>query len=127
MERKFLPRSLSSRFDSDEKTLRRLLGKYRGPLTSLDSTLIGSLDSAEGKILYQFMKLKEKAGRAENLRTGVLDHKESLILSALYPHKDLQERTLCAMPWLSLYGRELLDKLAANIDLAAPQHHLLFL
>jgi bacillithiol biosynthesis cysteine-adding enzyme BshC len=127
MERKFLPRSLSSRFDSDEKSLRQLLGKYRKPLTNLDSTLVGSLDSAEGKILHQFLKLKEKAGRAENLRTGVLDHKESLILSALYPHKDLQERTLCAIPWLSLYGPELLDKLAHNIDLAAPQHHLLFL
>jgi bacillithiol biosynthesis cysteine-adding enzyme BshC len=127
MERKFLPRSLAGRFDSDEKTFRRLLGKYRAPLTNLDSTLVGALDSAEGKILHQFLKLKEKAGRAENLRTGVLNHKESLILSALYPHKDLQERALCAIPWLSLYGPELLDKLAQNIDLAAPQHHLLFL
>jgi len=127
MERKFLPRSLASRFDSDEKSLRRLLDKYRKPLMNLDSTLVGALDSAEGKILHQFLKLKEKGGRAENLRTGVLNHKESLILSALYPHKDLQERVLCMLPWLAQYGPELLDKLARNIDLAAPQHHLLFL
>jgi len=127
MERKFLPRSLASSFDSDEKTLRRLLDKYRKRLMNLDSTLVGALDSAEGKILHQFLKLKEKGGRAENLRTGVLNHKESLILSALYPHKDLQERVLCMLPWLAQYGPELLDKLARNIDLAAPQHHLLFL
>jgi bacillithiol synthase len=127
MERKFLPHSLASRFDSDEKTLRRLLDKYRKPLMNLDSTLVGALDSAEGKILHQFLKLKEKAGRAENLRTGVLNHKESLILAALYPHKDLQERVLCMLPWLAQYGPELLDKLARNIDLGAPQHHLLFL
>ena len=127
MERKFLPRPLASRFESDEKSLRRLLDKYREPLAGLDSTLGGALDSAEGKILYQFLKLKEKAGRAENLRTGILNHKESLILSALYPHKDLQERTLCALPWLAQYGAEFLDKLSQNIDLAAPQHHLLFL
>jgi bacillithiol synthase len=127
MERKFLPRPLASRFDSDEKSLRRLLDKYREPLAGLDSTLGGALDSAEGKILYQFLKLKEKAGRAENLRTGVLNHKESMILSALYPHKDLQERDLCMLPWLAQYGSELLDNLARNIDLAAPQHHLLFL
>jgi bacillithiol biosynthesis cysteine-adding enzyme BshC len=127
MERKFLPRSLASRFDADEKALRRLLAKYGKPLAVLDSTLVGSLESAEQKILHQFLKLKEKAGRAENLRTGVLDHKESLILSALYPHKDLQERTLCALPWLAQYGPEFLDTLARNIDLAAPQHHLLFL
>lgn len=127
MERKFLPHSLASRFDSDEKSLRRLLDKYRTPLAGLDSTLGGALDSAEGKILYQFLKLKEKAGRAENQRTGILNHKESLILSALYPHKDLQERVLCMLPWLAQYGPELLDNLARNIDLAAPQHHLLFL
>ena len=127
MERKFLPKSLASRFDSDEKVLRQLLEKHREPLAVLDSTLVGALESAEEKILHQFLKLKEKAGRAENLRTGVLDHKESLILSALYPHKDLQERTLCALPWLAQYGPEFLDTLARNIDLAAPQHHLLFL
>ncbi|MGH9747700.1 MAG: bacillithiol biosynthesis cysteine-adding enzyme BshC [Candidatus Acidiferrales bacterium] len=127
MERKFLPRSLAARFDADEKAFRRLLAKYRKPLAFLDSTLVGSLDSAEQKMLHQFLKLKEKAGRAENLRTGVLDHKESLILSALYPHKDLQERTLCALPWLAAYGPEFLDTLARNIDLAAPQHHVLFL
>jgi len=127
MERKFLPKSLASRFDSDEKSLRRLLDKYRTPLAGLDSTLGGALDSAEGKILYQFLKLKEKAGRAENQRTGILNHKESMILSALYPHKDLQERSLCMLPWLAQYGTELLDNLSRNIDLAAPQHHLLFL
>jgi hypothetical protein len=107
--------------------LRRLLDKYRKPLMNLDSTLVGALDSAEGKILHQFLKLKEKGGRAENLRTGVLTHKQSLILAALYPHKDLQERVLCMLPWLAQYGPELLDNLARNIDLAAPQHHLLFL
>ena len=127
MERKFLPKSLASRFDSDENALRQLLEKYRKPLAILDSTLIGALESAAERILHQFLKLKEKAGRAENLRTGVLDHKESLILSALYPHKDLQERTLCALPWLAQYGPEFLDTLARNIDLAAAQHHLFFL
>ena len=29
--------------------------------------------------------------------------------------------------WLAQYGTELLDNLSRNIDLAAPQHHLLFL
>jgi bacillithiol synthase len=127
MERKALPNSLGARFDADEKALRRLLDKYRKPLATLDATLVGALESTEGKILYQFLNLKEKSGRAENLRTGVLNHKEALILSALYPHKDLQERTLGALPWLAAYGPDFLETLAKNIDLAAPQHHLLFL
>ena len=127
MELKSLPRPLARKFEADEKVLRKLLKNYRRPFERLDRTLTGALDLAGRKMLHQFLKLKSKAGRAENQRTGVLDRHERLILDALYPHKDLQERSLCAIPWLALYGSELLDTLAQNIDLAAPQHHLLFL
>ncbi|MGA8143026.1 MAG: bacillithiol biosynthesis cysteine-adding enzyme BshC [Candidatus Acidiferrales bacterium] len=127
MERKSLPRPLAHRFETDEKALHRLLNNYRKPLERLDRTLVGALDAAGRKMLHQFHKLKEKSGRAQNLRTGVIDAHETMLLAALYPHKDLQERTLCAMPWLALYGPEFLDNLARNIDLGAPQHHLLFL
>ena len=34
-------------------------------------------------MLHQFAKLKGKAGRAENFRTGVLDRHERIILDAL--------------------------------------------
>jgi bacillithiol synthase len=127
MELKSLSRPLARRFEADEKILRKILNNYRRPLERLDRTLVGALDLAGRKMLHQFLKLKSKAGRAENLRTGILDLHERLILDALYPHKDLQERLLCAIPWLALYGPELLDNLTRNIDLAAPQHHLLFL
>jgi len=127
MERKSLPPALARRFEADERSFRRVLDKYRKPFERLDRTLLGALGSAERKMLHQFLKLKEKSGRAENLRTGVLDRHEAELLAALYPHKDLQERTLCAVPWLALYGSELLDTLARNADLASPQHHLLFL
>jgi bacillithiol biosynthesis cysteine-adding enzyme BshC len=127
MERKSLPRRLASRFDVDEKFLRRILNKYRKPFERLDRTLMGALDSSGRKMLHQLLKLKEKAGRAQNLRTGVLDRHERMILDALYPHRDLQERTLSALPWLATYGPELLDQLREHSNLSAPQHHLLFL
>jgi bacillithiol biosynthesis cysteine-adding enzyme BshC len=127
MERKSISRTLGHRFDLDEKAIRRLLHKYRPPLGRIDRTLLGALDSASKKMLHQFLKLKEKAGRAQNFRTGVLDRHERLLLDALYPHHDLQERSLCAVPWLATYGPDLLDNLANHSNLAAPQHHLLFL
>src|SRR5208282_6420340 len=71
MEMKSLPRALAGRFATDEKALRRLLAAYRKPLAHLDKTLTGALDSTERKILHQFLKLKGKAGRAENFRTGI--------------------------------------------------------
>jgi bacillithiol synthase len=127
MEQKSLPRALARRFEADDKILHRMMKAYRKPLERLDRTLSGALDSAERKIFYQFLKLKRKAGRAENFRTGVLDRHERMLLDALYPHRDLQERTLCALPFIAGSGPEFFDELAKAADLASPQHHILFL
>jgi bacillithiol synthase len=127
MEQKSLPRALVRRFETDEKALKKVMNFYRKKLEKLDRTLVGALDSTEHKILYQFSKLKGKAGRAETFRTGVLDMHERLLLDALYPHHDLQERRLCALPFIADNGPQFFDELARAVDLAAPQHHVLFL
>jgi bacillithiol synthase len=148
MEMKSLPRGLAGRFAADEKALRRLLQAYRKPLAHLDRTLAGALDSTERKMLHQFLKLKGKAGRAENFRTGILDRHERILVDALYPHRGLQERTLSALPALAAYGPELLDDLAGVSVMSGPaaepmasadeeasakaqpcshQHHILFM
>jgi bacillithiol synthase len=120
MEMKSLPRALAGRFAVDEKALRRLLAAYRKPLGHLDRTLTGALDSTERKMLHQFLKLKGKAGRAENFRTGILDRHERILVDALYPHRGLQERTLSALPALAAYGPELLDDLAGVSVISGP-------
>jgi bacillithiol biosynthesis cysteine-adding enzyme BshC len=121
MEMKSLPRALGGRFATDEKALRRLLAAYRKPLGHLDKTLTGALDSTESKILHQFLKLKGKAGRAENFRTGILDRHERILVDALYPHRGLQERTLSCLPALAAYGPELLDDLAGVSVISGPE------
>ncbi|MGA7917342.1 MAG: bacillithiol biosynthesis cysteine-adding enzyme BshC [Candidatus Acidiferrales bacterium] len=143
MEVQSLPRGLGSRFEKDEKSLRKLLEAYRKPLERLDGTLKGALALSERKMLHQFLNLKRKAGRAENFRTGVLDRHERMLIDALYPHRGLQERTLSALPWLAAYGPEFLDDIAelsavgvsgaesadkrsANPTPCAHQHHVLF-
>jgi bacillithiol biosynthesis cysteine-adding enzyme BshC len=127
MEQKALPRGLASRFEAGERALRKLLKGYRAPLTRLDRTLGGALDSAEIKMLHQFAKLKGKAGRAENLRIGVLDRYERILLDSLYPHRALQERSVSPLPWLATYGPTLLDDLTKLSSLDAPQHHVVYL
>ncbi len=135
MESKNLPATLARLFEKDEKALRRLLEAYKGPLEKLDSTLVGGLQLSERKILYQFEKLKGKVARAENLRTGVLDRHERVLLASLYPNRGLQERSLCALPFLAEYGLEFLDELAraspapgsVENSLCAQQHHVVVL
>jgi bacillithiol synthase len=135
MEDKAIPDALARRFESDEQELRRLLKSYAGPIEKLDRTLLGTLETVEGKMLHQFSKLKEKVGRAENFRTGVLDDHERILFDSLYPHRELQERSLSALPFIAAHGPELLDELtrlsagpaASDPRSCAYQHRILFL
>jgi bacillithiol biosynthesis cysteine-adding enzyme BshC len=135
MEQSSLPRGLARRFETDERVVRRLLKSYLKPLGRLDRSLIGTLQTAERKILHQFSKLKSKAGRAESFRTGVLDRHERILLDSLYPHRGLQERSLSALPFLAAYGREFLDDLGRLFPAPgyiegsayAHQHRILYL
>jgi bacillithiol biosynthesis cysteine-adding enzyme BshC len=112
MEQKFMPGDLASRFDVGETALRDLLTQYDEPLKNLDPTLLDALRASEQKMLHQFTQLKAKVARAINFRSGVLDRHQRILLDALHPAGDLQERTLSALPFLASHGSQLLDKLA---------------
>jgi bacillithiol biosynthesis cysteine-adding enzyme BshC len=127
MERQFLAKALTKRFDTGEKTIRRLLAGLRTPLGKLDQTLLGALETAQRKMLYQFLRLRRKAGRAQNLRTGVVDAHERQVLEALFPHHDLQERTHCFLPLLARHGPGLLAELRQRTGTGVVQHQVLFL
>lgn len=132
MEAKFLPPGLAGQFEKDSESLRALLEGYKASLGKLDPTLLGVVESAQEKMLYQFEKLKGKVSRAENMRTGVLDRHEKILLDSLYPDRGLQERSLCMLPLLAEYGLEFLDDLAkispapgsAENANCAQQHHV---
>ena len=134
MEQKAVPNALARRFEADEQQVRAILRSYADSIEKLDQTLLGTLDAVEEKMMYQFTKLKEKVGRAENFRTGVLDDHQATLFDSLYPHHELQERTLSGLPFLAQYGTELLDELerlssipdAAGDHSCSHQHHLLF-
>ena len=135
MEQKAIPNALARRFETDEEKFHAMLRSYAEAIEHLDKTLLGTLDAVEEKMLYQFTKLKEKVGRAENFRTGVLDGHQAAIFDSLYPNHELQERSLSALPFLAAYGSELLDELTRLSSLpdsadgrsCAHQHHVLSL
>ncbi len=122
MESEALPEALTSRFEQGEKAIRSALEQLREPISRLDKTLGGALDTATEKMLYQFTGLRTKAGRAEGFRTGVLNSHEAEIASALYPGNALQERTLCFLPFLASEGGALLDHLESLIHPGTGEH-----
>ena len=122
MESEALPEALSSRFNEGEKVILGLMNDLRGQIAKLDQTLVGALDNASEKMLYQFNGLRGKAGRAEGFRTGVLNTHENEIASALFPNNALQERSLCFLPFLASEGKELLDHLDGCIRVGSGEH-----
>lgn len=123
MEARYLPLALAARFSRDQKALQKILTGYAKPLGVLDKSLLGARDTVQKKMLYQFEKLRRKAGRAQNERTGVLGRHEAEILSALFPRHGLQERTLNFLPFLAQHGTELLDRLGRVATEAPCQGH----
>ncbi len=122
-----LPRGLAKRFDADEKALQRMLTKFEKPLGKLDKTLLGSLGTAERKMIYQFSKLRRKVGAAEGFRSGVLEKHERILLEALFPLRAPQERALCFLPFLASAGAGLLDELAKLAGESPAQHCVVLL
>ena len=127
LEAEALPQALSARFDDGEQAIKALVDGLREPLTKLDQTLLGALDTASEKILYQFNGLRAKAGRAEGFRTGVLNTHENEIASSLLPNNALQERSFGLLTFLAAEGPELLDHLDRHIKAGTGEHRFLFL
>jgi bacillithiol synthase len=127
LEAEALPQALSARFDEGERAIKALADGLREPLTKLDATLVGALDTASGKMLYQFNGLRAKAGRAEGFRTGVLNTHENEIAGLLLPNNALQERSFGLLAFLASEGPELLDHLDRQIKAGTGEHCFLFL
>jgi bacillithiol biosynthesis cysteine-adding enzyme BshC len=127
LEAEALPQALTSKFDAGEQGIKAAVEALREPLTKLDQTLVGALDTATEKILYQFNGLRAKAGRAEGFRTGVLNTHENELASSLFPNNALQERSFGLLTFLASEGRELLDGLDHHIQSGSGDHCVLFL
>jgi bacillithiol biosynthesis cysteine-adding enzyme BshC len=122
LEAEALPEALSSRFAEGEKAVQELLERLREPLSKLDQTLVGALDTVAEKMLYQFNGLRAKAGRAEAFRSGVLNTHENEIASLLLPNDELQERSLSMLTFLATEGVKLLDLLDEHIKIGTGEH-----
>jgi len=119
MEQKALPAALAGRFEESEAALRKMFQAFEEPLGRLDSTLLESLHGSERKILHQIEQLKGKVARAENVRSGILDRHERILVDSLYPNGALQERSLCLLPFLAAHGMGLLDDLTRLAEIPA--------
>jgi len=111
MEGKSLPGSLARKFDRDQKQIANMLADLGKQIGKLDPTLKGTVERARKRIEYHIDKLRQKAGRAQDQKSGLIAEHERYLESLLYPHKSLQSRELCLLPFLARWGASGLGEL----------------
>jgi bacillithiol biosynthesis cysteine-adding enzyme BshC len=104
MELVSVPKEISADLDRNRKQLMRMLDQLKEQIEKLDPTLQGAVETARRKIDFQIDKLGRKTGRAQGSKAGLLSGHETFLEHLLYPHKTLQSRELCLLPFLARWG-----------------------
>jgi bacillithiol biosynthesis cysteine-adding enzyme BshC len=104
MEVSSVPETLGKNFGKTVRQTERMLGELKKQIVRLDPTLAGAVETAQKKIAFQLDNLKRKAGEAADHRAGLIAAHKTFLESLLYPHKALQSRELCLLPFLARWG-----------------------
>jgi bacillithiol synthase len=123
METSSVPKTLAANFDKTVKESARMLAALKKQVMRLDSTLGGAVETAEKKIAFQLEKLKRKAGKAQALKDGLIAAHQEFLESLLYPHKVLQSRELCFLPFLASWGMGSLKELQSLATSSKQNEH----
>jgi bacillithiol biosynthesis cysteine-adding enzyme BshC len=111
MESVSVPPALAENFDRDKAQTESTLAELGAQIEKLDPTLAGAVSTARNKIGFQLEKLRRKAGRALDQKSGLLAEHERFLENLLYPNKSLQSRELCFLPFLARWGMDGLSEL----------------
>jgi bacillithiol synthase len=104
MERVSVPPALTQDFEQNHAQVMKLLDALREHIEKLDPTLQGAVSTTRKKVEFQMDKLRRKTSRALDGKEGLLTAHESFLENLLYPHKTLQSRELCLLPFLARLG-----------------------
>lgn len=124
LAQKTLPPELDEQFRVALATVTQTMAQAKDALAKVDASLVEAAERATSKMRYQVGRLHRRAARAALRRTHVLSQHADLIVNALYPEKELQERTVGAAYFLAKYGLDLVDTL---VDAAGtcPEHRVI--
>jgi bacillithiol biosynthesis cysteine-adding enzyme BshC len=125
MEGASVPKGLSKTFERDQKQIQKMLTQLGKRIAKLDPTLKGTVERAKQRIEYHLEKLQRKAGKAEDQKTGLISAHEQYLESLLYPHKALQSRELCLLPFLARWGASGLSELQKLASGKKIGHHFI--
>src|SRR6266850_458756 len=125
MEGASVPKGLSKTFELDQKQIQKVLAQLGKQIAKLDPTLKGTVERAKQRIEFHLEKLRQKAGKAQDQKAGLISAHMQYLESLLYPHKALQSRELCLLPFLARWGASGLSELQKFASGKKIGHHFI--
>jgi len=123
MERQSVASTLGKNFDRNQKQIAKMLAQLGRQIEKLDPTLKGTVERARKRIEFHIDKLRRRVGRAQDQKVGLILAHEQYLQSLLDPHKGLQERELCLLPFLARWGASGLSELQKHSTGKKIGHH----
>ena len=125
MEKQSVPGSLAKDFERDQQQIGEMLAKLGEKIEALDPTLKATVEKTKEGIEFHLDKLRRKAGMALDQKEGLLAAYVQHLESLLNPHKMLQERELCLLPFLARWGPSGLSELQKLCGAKQLGHHFI--
>ncbi|MCU1311641.1 MAG: hypothetical protein JWO20_2766 [Candidatus Angelobacter sp.] len=127
LAKRSLPAGLDSAFDSTRDDIETDLKGISTRLQQLDPTLVDAAKKSASKILYQLSRLQSRAATAVVRKDAEIGRHGEQIASALFPHKNLQEREIAGVEFLARHGTSLLRQIYDGAQINCPDHHVFYL
>lgn len=118
-----VPKKLARSFDTSLKQIEKSAANLHKAIGEVDPTIQGTIARAEKRIRYQVEKLRSKTGAALDRHEKVIEQHAQFLENLLYPHKGLQSRDLCFLPFLLRLGSEGLSDLQKLACAKKPGQH----
>ena len=100
------------------------LESLRGILGSMDTTLLGALDTSRQKAIFQVESLRTRFIHATVRRNTTMELHLDAMGNSLFPEKKFQERMINVTSFLVRYGQAIIGSLDESLSLDSRQHQL---
>ena len=111
-------------FEKVKHNVAENIESLRGVMSSVDPTLIGALETARQKMMYQVETLETKFVNAEAKRNDLIEKQLDLIGHSIFPEKKLQERVFNVTSFIARYGSGFLKRLEDSLTLDSTRHQV---
>jgi bacillithiol synthase len=122
LARRNAPPQLLSRLEEGRAAAAAFWAELGREMMGFEQTLGRTTENAARAVEGRFRFMEKKMIKAAQRKDGELRGRVDRIVDALHPREGLQERTLCALPFLASHGPQAVEEAARGVALFTPGH-----